>query len=1085
MAKGCTKPPRGNEKYGPAEVRGRFGALRPALQKPDRCHVEIFSGLGKSRLSAALLSVLSSRPSMRTQSAFQPPSKVTLLASALICVMLLSACGGGGGASNGSDSSTTAASQQPAVAPPTANASAPVAVAVDVPMPNISQTLDNGTALADPSSPASSAASVSAVSLPPVPTGASATFPSESTDDSALSAYAATAKIAAANAILSDAEAQAVEVRIYMDVAGNDSATGASNAVGAADGPVKTFGRAQQLVRAKLAAMSNGTLTRLPVRVLMGPGTYALSATQIFSSADSGTYAAPVSFEAATPGTVVISGGLALGTVTAPATATAVNFPAPSNVDLVAGASQLYVNGRRAILARQPNAGTAWFVQRPVVLPTDVAGAEGTAAFAPSAADMSWIAGLSAADKARAVVDVMHSWTNSRHHLAAVGTPAGAVQVAPRVIWPFLSYGPSQRYFIENVVAALDAPGEWIYDAGVVRYIRKADEASLPVTATLPLLEKLIVVQGESRTKLVQNLRFVGLAFAHTRYLTTAAGFTDHQSASSIGAAVEVNNATGVVFDNCRFSQTAGWGVWLRDSVRLSRITNTTFSDMGAGGVRVGLPAQAASDLNATGNNQVSGNTVTETGKLFPGAAAIWLGQTWDNQVQWNVVSKTTYSGISVGWTWGFGDAGSGRNLINGNLLYNIGQRQLADLGAIYTLGQSPGTKITNNVIREVRSYSGYGGSGFGIFNDAGSSGIIMETNVVIGSDGGGYFLQFGHDNVLHNNVFVAGDAGEISIGRVDGLTNLTAKSNLLVSKNVQPFGLLAQTPDVNYVGNEVSDTLSGTGTSIARCGSGCVLSKTSITALASPLAISSSSAIWTPVVNTAITSLSSTAAKTLALTLQPAVTTALPPVIGLELLPPAPVATGLEMSIDVAGTAPGGKPLGLVYELAGVTDAMKVISRADAPDGKCLAMFDGTSFPHAYEPMAFAKLNHTAGTTTVEFSLLIDANTLFWHEWRDDSVPYQGGPTFFVSPNGVEVNRKIVAAADVGQWTKFKITAPMNQPTAKWKLEMTRSNGQIITIDNLPMKTTNFTRLNWLGFISNGTTVATPCMTGIKASNS
>jgi len=83
-----------------------------------------------------------------------------------------------------------------------------------------------------------------------------------------------------------------------------------------------------------------------------------------------------------------------------------------------------------------------------------------------------------------------------------------------------------------------------------------------------------------------------------------------------------------------------------------------------------------------------------------------------------------------------------------------------------------------------------------------------------------------------------------------------------------------------------------------------------------------------------------------------------------------------------------------------------------------------------------------------------------------------------------VEVNRKTIAAADVGQWTKFKITAPMNQPAATWKLEMTRSNGQKVVVDNLPMKTTNFTRLNWLGFISNGTTTSTPCMTGIKATN-
>ena len=1019
---------------------------------------------------------------MPFRSIANPPSQFTLLASALISSVLLTACGGGGA---GPDSTTSAASQQPVAAPPTAQASASAAIAVvDVPTPNAWRTLANGLDLGNTGAPLNTATAPPLPVVMPFPGNAAAAAGRTGSDESALIAYAANAKIAEANARLSDAAALTVEVRIYMDIAGNDSATGVSNAAGAADGPVRTLGRAQQLVRAKLAAMSNGSQARLPVRVLIGPGTYALSATQVFNSADSGTYGAPVSFEAATPGTVVISGGLALGTATAPAAATAIAFAAPADAAAVAGASQLYVNGRRAVLARQPNAGAAWFVQRPVVLPTDVAGSEGKEAFAPAATDLAWIDRLSAADKARAVVDVMHSWTSSRHHLASVGAPAGAVRLAPRSLWAYQSFGVSQRYFIENTVAALDAPGEWIYEAGVVRYIRQADEASQPVTATLPMLEKIMVVQGESNTQLVQNIRFVGLAFAHTRYLTPAEGFIDHQSAVEIGAAVEVNNAIGVVFDNCRFSQTAGWGVWLRDSVRISRITNSTFTDTGAGAIRVGLTNQPAGDLKATGDNQVSGNTVNETGKLFPGAAAIWLGQTWDNQVQWNVVSKTTYSGISVGWTWGFATAGSGRNFINGNLLYNIGQRQLADLGAIYTLGKSPGTRITDNVIREVRGYSGYGGGAWGLYNDGGSSSIVMQTNVVIGTDNGGYFLQYGHDNILHNNVFVAGDTGEINIGHVDGVSNLAVRNNLLVSKNVEPFSLLSQAPDASYFGNEVSDALSGVGTTIARCGGGCVLSKTTLTALASPLAITSNSPIWTPVVNTALNARSSTAAKTLALTMQPAAAATLPPVIGLELLPLPPVATGLAMTVDVAGTPIGGKPLGLVYELAGVTAAMKVIDRADAPGGKCLAMFDGPSFPHSYLPMAFAELNHTKGITTVEFSLLIDANTFFWHEWRDDSGPYQGGPTFFITPNGVEVNRKIVATADVGQWTKFKITAPMNQPTAGWKLEMTRANGQKVVVDNLPMKHTNFTRLNWLGFISNGLTASTPCMTDIKASN-
>jgi hypothetical protein len=217
---------------------------------------------------------------------------------------------------------------------------------------------------------------------------------------------------------------------------------------------------------------------------------------------------------------------------------------------------------------------------------------------------------------------------------------------------------------------------------------------------------------------------------------------------------------------------------------------------------------------------------------------------------------------------------------------------------------------------------------------------------------------------------------------------------------------------------------------------------------------------MWSPVINTALNAKSTTTAVSLLATPTPS----LPPVIGKELMAPALVATGLDWTIDIAGTAVGSRPgSGFVYELGGDSNSLKVIQKSDAPGGKCLAYTDSASFKNSYEPMAFAKLNHTAGTTTVEFSLQIDANTTFWHEWRDDSSPYVGGPTMFISSKGVQVMGTTVASVDVGQWTKFKLVSPMGQQNSVWRLEMTRANGERVSIGNLPMKNPKFTRLNWL----------------------
>jgi hypothetical protein len=59
-----------------------------------------------------------------------------------------------------------------------------------------------------------------------------------------------------------------------------------------------------------------------------------------------------------------------------------------------------------------------------------------------------------------------------------------------------------------------------------------------------------------------------------------------------------------------------------------------------------------------------------------------------------------------------------------------------------------------------------------------------------------------------------------------------------------------------------------------------------------------------------------------------------------------------------------------------------------------------------------------------------------------------------------------------------------MGQQNATWKLEITRANGDKVTVSNLAMKNPKFNRLNWLGFISNAVTSSTSCIAGLKAVN-
>lgn len=265
---------------------------------------------------------------------------------------------------------------------------------------------------------------------------------------------------------------------------------------------------------------------------------------------------------------------------------------------------------------------------------------------------------------------------------------------------------------------------------------------------------------------------------------------------SALTAAIEIINSTNIKISNCKFHDLYGYCVGIDDNCSRIQITGNTINGTYGGGIQI---------LNNCCYNCIENNTIGNFGEYQPGSVGIIVTNSHHNRITNNHIYNGDYTGISLGWTWGYGESNCFANYVARNHIHHCMRMKLNDGGGIYTLGKSPGTVIENNVIHNIVSWIKYDSAG--IYFDEGSSDIVARGNVIYGCHVGVH-QHYGYNNELDNNLFANLDYAALRFSKAEPHLSLYAHNNIFVlNKNEGVFIRKLFQPSYELTNNLIDDT--------------------------------------------------------------------------------------------------------------------------------------------------------------------------------------------------------------------------------------------------------------------------------------
>jgi hypothetical protein len=322
-------------------------------------------------------------------------------------------------------------------------------------------------------------------------------------------------------------------------------------------------------------------------------------------------------------------------------------------------------------------------------------------------------------------------------------------------------------FYLTNALERLDEPGEWYHDIREHKVYYMPRKGETIREAIVPVLPTLVEFIGTPERP-VRNITIKGVAFHHTTWMRPSeqghvplqAGMflteayklrpqidrpnnhkLDNQGwLGRADAAVELRWTEGCHFESCRFEHLGGSGLDYVVGCKGGTTTRCTFTDIAMNGYVCGsfspeglethLPYQPTDFREVCTQQEVANCHFYNVTNEDWGCVAICAGYVSGINIEHNTIHDVSYTGISLGWGWNRDLVCMKDNKVHANLIYNYAQH-MYDCAGIYTLGNQPGTIISENVVRDIAkpSYVHDPNHWFYLYTDEGSSNITIRDN--------------------------------------------------------------------------------------------------------------------------------------------------------------------------------------------------------------------------------------------------------------------------------------------------------------------------------------------------------------------